>query len=74
MKITKLDWLKLVSKIIKGIYALAMGSAIMVDANTYTSLIVFSMGVIADSLISFIKEKEHDQIIQALKKDSKTAT
>jgi len=67
MKLSKLDILKLSSKIIKSLSVAATGSVVIDDANKFTVLGVVLLGSAADSIISFIKEKENKSEIEKAK-------
>jgi len=57
-KFTKLDKLKLTGLCIKSVTAIAGGSLILTEGYPWTTLIVLAIGGVADTIVSYIKEKE----------------
>jgi hypothetical protein len=58
LNLTKLDKLKLTSKVVKAASLTATGSAVIGGVNEYITLMILIAGSTADAVISFIKEKE----------------
>jgi hypothetical protein len=59
MRLSKLDKLKLYSRIVKAVSVTATGSAVMSDANKWVALSILIVGAVADAIISFLKEQEN---------------
>ena len=68
MKFTKIEILKLASKIIKSLSVAVTGSVVMGEANKFIVLAVVMGGSAADAIISFIKEKENKAEIEKASK------
>jgi hypothetical protein len=58
---TKLELLKLVGICIKSATAIIGGSLILVEGHPYLSVIILSIGAVANEIVSYIKEKENEK-------------
>lgn len=58
-KLTRIDKLKLVGLCIQAVTGIIGGSLILTEGYPYTTLIVLSIGAIANELVIFIKDKEN---------------
>lgn len=59
LKLNKIEKLKLVGLCIKSITAIAGGSLILVEGYPYLTLMILSIGGIANEIVNFIQEKEN---------------
>lgn len=57
--LSKIEKLKLIGLCIQGVTGVVGGSLILVEGHPYLTLVVLSLGAIANQVVSFIKEKEN---------------
>lgn len=58
-KLTKIDKLKLTGLCIQAITGIIGGSLILTEIHPYLTLMVLSIGAIANEIVIFIKDKEN---------------
>jgi hypothetical protein len=65
--LNKIEKLKLIGLCIKSVTAIAGGSLILSEGHPYLTLTILCVGGVANEVVSFIKEKENESILNEAK-------
>lgn len=57
--LSKIERLKLIGRCIQAVTGVAGGSLILIEGHPYATIVVLSIGALANEVVSFIKEKEN---------------
>jgi len=69
VSLSRIEKLKLIGLIIKSITAIVGGSLILVEGHPYISVSILALGGAANEIVSFIKEKENEALLNETKQD-----
>ena len=67
VSLSRIEKLKLIGLIIKSITAIVGGSLILVEGHPYISVSILALGGAANEIVSFIKEKENEALLNETK-------
>ncbi len=63
--LSRIEKLKLIGLCIKSVTAIAGGSLVLTEGHPYITLAVLSIGGVANEVVSFIKEKENQSLLDS---------
>lgn len=69
VSLSRIEKLKLIGLIIKSITAIVGGSLILAEGHPYISVSILALGGAANEIVSFIKEKENEALLNETKQD-----